>query len=54
MKLVCLLMGDRNRVESDGRNGGEELRGVEGGKTIISIYYMRKKSIFNKKNIEGY
>jgi hypothetical protein len=34
------------------RGSGEELRGVEGGKTIIKIYYMRKKSIFNKrKNI---
>lgn len=30
-KLVCFLIGDRNRVESDGRSGGEELKGVEGG-----------------------
>jgi hypothetical protein len=34
-----------------GRKGEEELGGVEGvGKTIIKIYYLRQKSIFNKKS----
>jgi hypothetical protein len=36
-------MGDRERVDSDGR-GGREKR-----EPIIRIYYMRKKSIHNKK-----
>jgi hypothetical protein len=27
----------------------EELGGTEGGKTVIRIYYLRKESIFNKK-----
>jgi hypothetical protein len=29
-----------------GREGGEELGGVEGGKNIIRMYYVRGKSIF--------
>jgi hypothetical protein len=36
-------------VDSAGRVGGEELGGVDGEKTIIMIYYMRKESIFNKR-----
>lgn len=33
-----------------GREGvGEELGEVEGGETIIKIYYMRKMSIFSKR-----
>lgn len=35
----------------DGRGGGEELGEVEGGEAIIRTYYMRKKSIFNKREI---
>lgn len=54
MKLVCFLMGDRNKVESDGRRGGEELRGAEGGKPIIRIYYVGKKDLFSiKKEYRG-
>jgi hypothetical protein len=34
-------------MDPDGRGGGEEL-GVEGGETIIRIYYMRK-IYFNKR-----
>jgi hypothetical protein len=29
-------------VDADGRRGGEGLGGVEGGETIIRIYYVRK------------
>lgn len=32
----------RKRLDLDEREGGEELGGVEGGETIIQIYYMRK------------
>lgn len=46
MKLVCFLMVDRNKVESDGRRGGEELRGAEGGKPIVKMYYVGKKIYF--------
>lgn len=38
------LMADRNRADPDGRGGGEELGGVEGGEAII----VRNKPIFNK------
>jgi hypothetical protein len=37
-----------------GRGSGrdkEELEGVEGWKTVVKIYSMRKESIFNKKEI---
>lgn len=42
------LMRDRKRVDSDGTGGGEALEELEGGETIIRMYYVRKKSIFNK------
>lgn len=41
-------MRDRKGVDLDGRGGGEEL-GEEGRETIVRIYYMREKSIFNKR-----
>lgn len=43
-------------MDLDGRGGGEEL-GEEGRETIVRIYYMREKSIFNKrakKKIQNY
>jgi hypothetical protein len=40
--LGAFFLRDRNRVDPDGREGEEELRGVEGEKTIIRVYYMRK------------
>ena len=44
------LVWKPNTVEASYRRGhGKELRGVEGGKTIIRIYYVRKKSTFKKK-----
>jgi hypothetical protein len=36
-------------VESEGREGGEELGGIEGGKTVIRIYDVTKESVFNKR-----
>ena len=33
--------------------GGEELGGVEGGKTIIGIYCTREESILNKRKKGG-
>lgn len=36
------------KVDPNGLGGREELVRVEGGETIIRIYSMRKKSIFNK------
>jgi hypothetical protein len=34
----------------DGREGGEELGGAGGEETVIRIYYMIKKTIFNNKS----
>ena len=31
----------------DGKQNGDELGGIEGGETIIRIYFMRKKPILN-------
>ena len=36
-------------MDPDGSGGGKGLGGVEGGKTIIKIDYVREGSIFNKK-----
>ena len=33
----------------DGKEGGKELGGAEGGETTIRIYYARRESILNKK-----
>lgn len=39
-------------MDLDGRGGGEELGEVEGGEATIRTYYLRKKkSIFNKREI---
>lgn len=42
------LMRDGKGTDLDGREVGEELRGVGGGETVIRIYCMRKEPIFNK------
>jgi hypothetical protein len=36
-------------VDPDGRKGGEELVGVEEGKTVFQLYCVRKKPRFNTK-----
>lgn len=35
-------------MDPDGKGGGEERRGAEGGATVIRVYYMRKESIVIK------
>jgi hypothetical protein len=42
------LFSNEKEVGLDGRGGGERL-GEEGGKIVIRIYYVRRKSTFNKK-----
>lgn len=51
-KPVCFLIRDTKGVDPDGRSGREEL-GEEGGKTIIRICFVRKKTIFNKMKKSG-
>lgn len=36
-------------MDLDGRGQREELGGVEGGETLIRIYYVRKKSLLSTK-----
>ena len=42
-------MRNRNGVDLDVSGDEEEQGGIERGKTIIRIYYERKKSIFNER-----
>lgn len=42
-------MRDRKGVDLDGRGGKEELWGIEGRKTVISINYRRKKVFLIKR-----
>ena len=46
--LEASLFSNEKEVGLDGRGGGERL-GEEGGKIVIRIYYVRRKSTFNKK-----
>jgi hypothetical protein len=39
-------------MDLHGRAGREELRGVEGEKTTVKIYYVRELSFVNNKNTE--
>lgn len=48
LEACSFLTRDRKGVDWDGRGGGEGLGGVEGGETIIRIYYVRNESIFNE------
>lgn len=41
-------MKDINRADMEGRGNGMELGGVEGGKTITRIYFVRKNYILNR------
>lgn len=38
-------------MDLDGRAGGEDLGGVEGGKTINGIYYVRKNLLKFKEKL---
>lgn len=42
-------MRARKGVDLDGREGGEELQRVEGGKTVFRLYCLRKESMVNNK-----
>ena len=46
LEACSFLMRDRKGVDLDGRDGGEELGGVEGEETVIRIYYVRKNIFF--------
>jgi hypothetical protein len=46
-KPVCFLKGDRKEVNPEGREGGEEPKGVGG---IIKIHYVRKNKFSFKRN----
>lgn len=46
-------MRDRNGVDVDRRGDGEKQGGVEGGESIIRVYYMRGV-IFNKSGGKVY
>jgi hypothetical protein len=51
--LVCFPVRERNQVDLDGGEGRhKELRGAEGGKTIIKTYCVFKKTISNKRKKE--
>lgn len=41
----------RKGVDPDMRGGGKALKELEGEEDIIKVYFVRKKSIFNKKKI---
>ena len=41
-------------MNPDGRGPGEQLGGVEEGQTLISIYCMRKDSLFHKCGKQQY
>lgn len=49
LMTLCLLMRDRKRINPDGRGGGKELGGVEGGKTIIRVYFVRRKKFHSQQ-----
>ena len=44
----------RKEVDPAGRRGGEDLGRTEERETVIRIYYVRKKSILNKRGSRGY
>ena len=47
LEACYFLMKDRNGVDMEEGRGGEEVGKTEAGETIISIYHMRRESIFN-------
>lgn len=44
-------MRNRKGMDIEGKEQGEELGGVEGGETLIGVYYVRENSIFNKGGV---
>lgn len=41
-------------VDLDRSEDEKELGGIEGGKSVMRIFYVREESIFNKKNEKKY
>lgn len=41
-------MHDKKGMDPSCRRGGKEFGGVERGKIVIRVYYVREESIFNK------
>lgn len=48
---VDFLRRERKGVDLDGKGGWEELEEVDGKETVIRIFYVRIKAIFNKRKI---
>jgi hypothetical protein len=46
-------MRSRNGGDLEEKGGREDMRRVEGEKTIIKVYFMRKETIFNLKRKEN-
>lgn len=42
-------MAHKKEVKPGGREGVKELRGVDGGETVISVYNVRKKNLMSIK-----
>lgn len=47
--FLSFLMKDKREICTDVTGGGEELRGIDGAKVIIRIYYVRKIICFQHK-----
>lgn len=46
---VCRsYLGGSSLLKGERRRDGGELKAVEGGKTVVGMYYLREESIFKK------
>lgn len=45
-KHVCFIIRNRKAVDLDGMKDNKKLGVVEGGLTVIKMYYMREKYLF--------
>lgn len=48
---ICFLMRVRNGIDPDGMGRGEKLGKVEGGETIIRVYFMKNSNFNKRKNL---
>ena len=53
IEACSFLMRSRNGGDLEEQGGREDMRRVEGEKTIIKVYFMRKETIFNLKRKEN-
>lgn len=42
-------MTGRKGIDQDGTGVGEDVRGAEGGETVIKIYFIQEKNLFSIK-----